>query len=234
MGTQINKMNGLAWTADDLQKKFGHTYVRATVKNGEKVVVNNGLVCIVNAAYMLEQPSSDSVSFQYPSTNVDGKWIDGVAKYKDFLIEEDRPDPCISNILDTAFIFCYNPARQWQRGFNSQNAFIFTAPSFTQTPGAWTKRLALNILHPEHTHLEVAVQWFKDNPQGRSRALNNRYLLLRTDTDETLKLYRRKAFMGSFIGKKFFVNDAARIFDDELKTELPILRDKYAFKHTSA
>jgi hypothetical protein len=34
--------------------------------------------------------------------------------------------------------------------------------------------------------------------------------------------------MGSFIGKKFFISDSARILDEELRTELPILKDKYA------
>jgi hypothetical protein len=235
MGTLINKLNGLNWTADDLQKKFTGSYVQATIldTNTGKPLIEKKLVYISNPGYCMNSSGTQMGVQYHANTSIAPgvvSWGEKMAKWKDFLIEEDRPDPCITNTEKGAVMFNYNPDRQWKRGFNGFNSFLHFAPDLITRTGLsyWNREIAELILNPSHSYLDDAIKQLRDNSLLKGRALNNRYWVVRESEENVIKLYRRKAFMGSFIGKKFFISDSARILDEELRTELPILKDKYA------
>jgi hypothetical protein len=93
----------------------------------------------------------------------------------------------------------------------------------------WSFEIANLIYKPVHVHLTEAIDQFRSSEDVKGRALNNRYWLLRKTKDEPIQLFRRKCYIGSFIGKKFFISEDAKIFKDELYKELPILKEKYGY-----
>jgi len=242
--TRFDELNGLKWTTDDLEKKFSNTYVEATLFGNSPVkpLLEKTLVFIRHGAYGHDNFDLDnnqpiqinSALIRYPKTGDPNKdWTEGQFPYSKIFITNERADPCITNYNQTAVLFRYNPERQWKRGFGSHNSFVYFAPNVKHhQPQAWQNMLAYRILYPEHMHIDDAMKWFAQNPEGSARALNNLYWLIRTDG--VIKLYRRRAFIGSFIGNRFFSREDARIFEEELKMELPILRKSYAKPHSAA
>jgi len=221
MTTRIDQLNGLKWEADDLNKKFKHTYVYAEMKNGDGVAPYKEVFFIGgvgNQGLEITRESDPNHAVLVP--------------FSRFFVEEDRPTPCITNQNHTAFMFCWNPARQWRRGWCPDNSFLFYAPSISSAygPGSnWGWEEAVRINKPNHIHLTEALQGFKENKDIVGRALNNRYWLLRKQgSNGPVQLFRRKCFIGSFIGNKFFISADAKIFKDELDRELPILVKYYA------
>lgn len=220
MGTQINKLNGLDWTPDDLDKKFRHSYLYAGIKQSDGTVKRD-------VVYIHRAAGDDGSSKVVQHQSNGGSVIN--TPYSQFIVEEDRADPCISNLGSfDAFLYCWNPARQWRRGWCSDNSYIYRAPTISVYPVQFDFSYAELIWKPKHVHLDDALAEFKASGIVKGRALNNRYWLVRKTKDETIQLFRRRCFIGSFIGKKFFASKDADILQEEIKKEMPILKEKYA------
>lgn len=222
----FDQTDGLKWAPEDLSKKFGSSWVKCQVKANEPYHIlkdMNGYAHIDQAWHnhtttcML---SMKGKQFQVP--------------WSHFFIIEDRPPQCITNWSNGAILLTYNPDRQWRRGIGHHNVFLHVTPTITlahhHTEVQWCEDLIRCFFEPDLSTLDSAFTQFKENPKLHGRALSNKYWLIRSKTDDVVKLYRRKAFMGSFLGKRFFVNEPARIFREELVKELPILKEKYAFR----
>lgn len=211
---RIDQLNDLKWTAEDLDKRYRHSYLAASVQQPDgtfkKDVVYIGNIHDDAVTYQTKQGPLAEVSI------------------KKFFVEEDRADPCISNFgLDSAFFYCWNPARQWRRGWCTDNSYVYQGPLISPSPVIDFLYAGL-IYKPQHMHIDAAMEQFKSEASTKARALNNMYWLLRKNKEAQVQLYRRRCFMGSFIGKKFFISSDAKIFNDEIEKELPILGKKYA------
>ena len=218
-------LNGLQWTPHDLEAKFSQSYVRASIQYGSTEKGDkkefSGIVYIVAASH-----GPGSSAFLEPVSETPQKGVSVL--WKNFIVEDDRPPPCISNFATHAFLFNYNPERQWKRGVCSSNSFIWKAPTLQCEPSV-DHGLALAIFEPRHSSFEEALAAFQ-KPEITGRALNNSYWLLRRQPKDPIKLYRKRTFLGSFLGKKFFITREAKILTEELLFELPLLKEKYAFK----
>jgi hypothetical protein len=218
--TAICDMNGLLWTVDDLNKKWANTFIEAEFPKADK---------FLKAVIRLRDFGNASVNI---SLWENGKVVPHTISHKALQVVEDRPSPCITNLNDTeAMMFTYNPERQWRRGLCSDNAFFFFQPGVRPSPYPMDSFPTIELaFHPQHANLEESLNTFqKKNSKVRTRAISNRYWLFRKDGEDSVRLYRRQAFMGSFIGKKFFVSNAAKIFNEEINMELPVLRTKYSY-----
>jgi hypothetical protein len=219
-GVRIDKLHGVEWSTNDLSEKFSHSYFIASLVDKGITILDKGVVWI-DSAYdgnnqCLIRKDEKSELLLLP--------------YSGVLIVEERPLPCISNLGDTgAFMFNYNPARQWRRGFCAYNSYLTWYPwkkPVNGNEGEWMWDVAKAIVKPVHLHLDEALAAFK-NDKVIARALSNQYWLVRRKDD--IELYRGRAFVGSFLGKKFFSNEIASILSEELRMELPVLTTKYKY-----
>lgn len=216
----ISKLNGLDWTTEDLAKKFNSAYVVAQIGiNGTPTLCYIGHFAgdAMTYTYSVKEPLSGG-------SVVKKKEIG--CKINQFYIVDEKPWPCITNVARSgAVLMSYNPDRQWRRGFGGQNCFItYGCPFGVYADSmAWTFELAEAVVSPVHSTLQAAIAELRApaNQALGARAISNRYWLIRKPGDDTLNLYRRKAFVGSFLGKRFFINDDAKILKEELKMELP-------------
>jgi hypothetical protein len=226
----FNNLNGVNWEPNDLNKKFSFSYVVASAQDK----VDNELVFITTAALVT---GSSVHTYFWHKNNKTSKLEEATTKLNQFHVLEDRPDPCITNLENSAYMMVYNPERQWRRGFGIQNCFLL-GPQFTNMNTAmrtnigggtnWRWDVAEAVLNPKHQSIDAALDDIITNPKISARAINNRYWLIKSGTDEIVKLYRRQCFIGSFLGKRFFYNEDARILRQELKDEFPQLVKKYA------
>jgi hypothetical protein len=240
MGQQLTTLNGLKWTGDDLQKKFADTFVKGTVvlKNKKE---QNGLVYIANPWVMHDLDDETKIYVEGKAYSAPNVWNSFSVPHKDFLLEDDRPQPCISNCIyryvdesgskviegQSAFMFTYNPARQWKRGFNANNSYMFV-PS--RRAGEWGNlhiepKYAANVLAPVHQPLDVSLEEMRKDKKVIARAISNRYWLIRQG--EAIALYSKKAPLGNFVGTRLFVGDGARLLSHEISKELPEVRINY-------
>lgn len=241
MGQQLSTLNGLRWSGEDLQKKFADSFVRATVVSKGKKISDNGLVYITNPCVYEDLDNPSKMSVEGRAFLAHNNWTSFIVPHKDFFLEEDRPQPCISNCVyryvdedvgrmvegHSAFMFSYNPARQWKRGFNQSNSYLFCP---IQKGGDWGNlqveaKYALNVLTPIHQPLSVSLEEMKKDKNIRARAISNRYWIIRQG--EAIALYSKKAPLGNFVGERLFVGDGARLLRHEIAKELPEVRMNY-------
>jgi hypothetical protein len=241
MGQQLITLNGLRWTGDDLQKKFSDSFVRATVLNSKsnKKISDNGLVYISNPYMMIDLDDPMKILVEGKAFTAPNVWQNFAVPQKDFLLEEDRPQPCISNCtyrqvdaesgklaeVSSAFMFSYNPARQWKRGFNASNGYLFipTRDGFGNLQ--LEAKYALNVLTPVHQPLGASLEEMRKDKKIKARAISNRYWLIRQG--DAIALYSKKAPLGNFLGERLFVGDGARLLRHEISKELPEVRMNY-------
>ncbi len=230
MGTRIDMMDGLKQEPKDLCSKYDGSYLLASIPSqkvtNEPVYIQTAGAGGHSGSYCVSfAPLKDFLS-------PDARKGRGVkyteVPYSDFLVEEDRPNPCISNLRESTLMFSYNPERQWRRGVSEGNSFLYypstTTASFKK--GRLSYDGALAVIFPQHTALPKALEELKEK-KVVSRALSNKYWLIKTGT--AISLFRRFAKMGSFQGNKFYANELSlELFRDELMTELPLLKEKYA------
>lgn len=218
VGTPLSKLNGLDWTWDDLNKKFFHSFVKAKLgpNEPEQIIFIHDVNPVAVAYNVYDEKEKTYLKLQKISSD-------------NLLITQERPDPCISNAGETdAFIFCYNPERQWKRGFADHNCFLHWGKYTKDGPfsrGSITGEYTSKIISPQHSHLADALKNMKNDSAVQARALTNDYWLIRAG--DFINLYRKRAFLGGFKGNKFFLNESAKIMQKELEMELPILKEKY-------
>lgn len=225
----LNKVNGLKWTPEDLSKKFSEAYVRATI-NGDHpysglVYINHAAVVLFNANQGVNYTCWENVVHPKNGVTVKKQRFDRIAAYDDFILVEDRPPACLTNYKDTTFLFTYNPARQWKRGFHNHNSYLLYPSSENQNGWEATARMdhevAEKILTPEHTPVDQAIEEIRSGT-AQARALSNRYQIVKRG--DALTLYSRRTPLGSFVGKRFFPGEGARLLLDEISNELPELK----------
>lgn len=233
MGKPLHLLNGIKWTPEDIVKKFGNTFIYGSVAGSVDQVL---YLQTHDAGHFVVTSIKNTKGVVVPAAKID--------------LVEDRPDPCMSNCGNRAFYFCYRPRRQWRRGVCKDNARIMYPPFKAQVveekkkhihgfdepveivPGQVTKEAsftpeeAVAIFNPQHTSLAASIEFLNKADALASRAVSNDYLLYRNSSGE-LQLYRHMALLGSFLGKKYFVNRAAACLNEELYSELPEIR-KYA------
>lgn len=218
----FHKLNGLEWTPHDLQAKFANSYVIAEFDD------KKGSSAKTPTLVYIYEVSGDMVGIKLPSKQT------VVVPYSSFHVIDDRPAPCISNWTMShgrpnhvsAVMMMYNPERQWRRGFGNNNTFLFWSSSpepCKPTPQlVWDFRIAELVANPVHSglaNLDQALSSLRENKSHTGLALDNRYWLVKSK-DGTVKLFRRRAYVGSFLGSKFFYNEAAKILEEELR-EIP-------------
>jgi hypothetical protein len=98
-------------------------------------------------------------------------------------------------------------------GFNTKSSQAFSR-------GEITGGTANSIWKPTYSTLEESIKLMKKKTGPLARALSNDYWLLRGDS---IQLFRRRAYCGSFVSTKFFANEDARIMMPELLKEIPTL-----------
>lgn len=216
----FQNIDGVKWTPKDLQEKFGNSCFMLSYDDPYTKLKTTS-VC------MVEKFSENGETFVL---NVKDKSI-GLSLSNVEIINE-RPIPCITNHGSNAFIFNYNPDRQWKRGVAAGNSFVAYSPY----PGRLSRvhnygnDLLVAIFTPDHCKsLKDAILDMKVNPKCTGRAINNLYWIMRKDKDSDILLYRRKAYMGAFLGKRFFISESAGIFKEELKEDLPSLKRDWGY-----
>lgn len=226
----INKLHGVDWDKNEISSKFQGSWFLA------KVPQSNGVPTLINIQdgdHIFNAGAGAHIgcvfTFIDPTTKKESKSV--LAAYEDILIMEERPNPCITNVGTTnAMAFRYNPERQWKRGAGPYNSFTFWAPKLsTSGSSLWSSEIAESVFYPNHCTLEAAINQFKYGKDVMGRALSDKYWLMKSKGEEVLRLFRHNTFVGSLIGKKFFINEVAVILKEELKTELPHLKEKYAY-----
>lgn len=223
--TNIETLHGVFWNSHDLEQKFSNSFFVGELykEGGKKNPLHKGLFYIKNASW--EQNGGVGILCRYiVGASQQEAWI----PYKGAFITEERPSPCITTIGKSAYIFTYNPDRQWRRGFCVYNSYIHSTPSFTKDTH-WGWEVAESVANPKHYSLEEALKEFKEDKGITGRALNNSYFLLRKATSpKEIRLYRHFTFLGTFLGNKFLLRSDASIFSEELRMEIPLLRKQYA------
>ena len=219
----IVNLYGLNWTHDDLQKKFTGSFVLAQEADAHGTLLNKKTVYYIECGYIGEGNKA----------NVSRKDKSGILiTHKNFIVSEDRPDPCITCYKDHAIVFRYNPERQWKHGAGPHNTYIYVTPNLGHRYDVgWDFDIAQAIFFPVHYSLPDALTHFKENRNQTGVALSNKYLLARTRSGDPIKLYRSRTLMGSFMGTKFFsLEEAGKLFAKELTAEIPILKERYSFR----
>lgn len=238
--TQINKLHGVDWTSTEIHSKFTPSYFKVRILHDTLAnsVEYEGLAYLRTAndhAVLVRWPKQSSIA-----QGVAQPFSEKMVLFSKLFIMEERPEPCLSNIgADRAFCFRFNPDRQWRRGFCSYNSFLFGCESPTGLmPGGPSPShefgfdVAAKILQPEFCSLEDALEQFKRSKTMRGRVISKRYWCIRSNPEAAIQLFRNQAFVGSFVGKRFFPEETAgEIMKEELKMELPILKEKFYAAH---
>lgn len=212
---------GLEWQPKDLSARYDRTYLDVLIEKENKEKEYEGIVYVQSGNY---DPSGNKVWITVPEKDEDGSRKEKIIPYTRFFVKEDRPENCISNTDTSSFIYSWNPERQWKRGVCVENTFLWFGTKMQKT--RWDWNVAKSIFYPIHcASLKDALEQLADKGIT-SRAINNEYWVGKSDG--TSQLFRRRVLLGSFLGKKFYPNGAAQIFHEELKTELPTLKEMYA------